>query len=100
MLANVCTTYMFRFSDEQWKESRCQLRWRNLAVIRHTTLLVSFFQGAASGVRVNSVVPGHVETPIYGDMPRDMLVGVTGTTQLIARPIEPEEVRRSLPYFR
>lgn len=50
-------------------------------------------QGAASGVRVNSVSPGHVETPIYGEMPRETLVAVTGTTQLIARPIKPEEVR-------
>ncbi len=63
-----------------------------------TTPLVLLFsshcgQGAASGVRVNSVVPGHVETPIYGEMPRDMLVGITGTTQLFGRPIESEEVR-------
>ncbi|CAM9891665.1 unnamed protein product [Ectocarpus sp. 6 AP-2014] len=49
-------------------------------------------EGAASGVRVNSVSPGHVETPIYGEMPRETLVAVTGTTQLIARPIKPEEI--------
>ncbi|CAM9415679.1 unnamed protein product [Ectocarpus fasciculatus] len=50
-------------------------------------------EGAASGVRVNSVSPGHVETPIYGEMLRETLVDVTGTTQLIARPIKPEQVR-------
>ncbi|CAN0377505.1 unnamed protein product, partial [Ectocarpus sp. 12 AP-2014] len=37
-------------------------------------------EGAASGVRVNSVSPGHVETPIYGEMPRETLVAVTETT--------------------
>lgn len=51
------------------------------------------YQGAASGVRVNSVIPGHVETPIYGETPVEALVGVTGTTQLIPRLIQPEEVR-------
>ena len=52
-------------------------------------------QGAASGVRVNSVVAGHVETPIYGETPREALVAVTGTTQLIARLIQPEEVGKN-----
>eukprot|EP00752_Nemacystus_decipiens_P011786 g10457.t1 len=51
-------------------------------------------EGAASGVRVNSVVAGHVETPIYGDVPREALVAVSGTTQLIANLIQPEEVAK------
>ena len=53
---------------------------------------VFVLQGAASGVRVNSVSPGHVETPIYGDMPLEMLTNVTKTTQLIGRPIQSDEV--------
>ncbi|CAM9633394.1 unnamed protein product, partial [Hapterophycus canaliculatus] len=51
-------------------------------------------EGAESGVRVNSVAPGHVETPIYGDMPREALVGVTQVTQLLKRPIKPEEIAK------
>ncbi|CAN0457316.1 unnamed protein product, partial [Scytosiphon promiscuus] len=51
-------------------------------------------QGAASGVRVNSVALGHVETPIYGDLPLEMLQGIVKSTQLIGRPIQPEEVKR------
>lgn len=50
-------------------------------------------KGAASGVRVNSIVPGIVETPLAGEVPHDILAGMTGMTQLIARPIQPEEVR-------
>ena len=53
---------------------------------------VFVLQGAASGVRVNAVAPGHVETPIYGDMPLEMLTGITKTTQLIGRPIQSDEV--------
>eukprot|EP00752_Nemacystus_decipiens_P011780 g10452.t1 len=56
-------------------------------------------EGAGSSVRVNSVVPGHVETPIYGEMPRDMLVGVTGTTQLIARPIQSQEIAKVVVFL-
>ncbi|CAN0472920.1 unnamed protein product, partial [Ectocarpus sp. 12 AP-2014] len=33
-------------------------------------------EGAASGVRVNSVLPGHVETPGYGDMPVETLAAI------------------------
>eukprot|EP00903_Cladosiphon_okamuranus_P015721 g14511.t1 len=51
-------------------------------------------EGAASSVRVNSVAPGHVETPIYGELPHDALVGITGITQLIARPIQSEEIAK------
>eukprot|EP00752_Nemacystus_decipiens_P011779 g10451.t1 len=56
-------------------------------------------EGAASGVRVNSVTPGHVETPIYGEMPRDMLVGITGATQLLARPIESDEIAKVVVFL-
>lgn len=60
----------------------------------NVSLVVLFVvQGAASGVRVNSVSPGHVETPIYGDMPVEMLTAISKTTQLIGRPIQPDEVR-------
>ena len=50
------------------------------------------FQAAASGVCINSVAPGHVERPIYGDMPLEMLTGVAKTTQLIRRPNQSDDV--------
>lgn len=50
-------------------------------------------QGAPFGVRVNSVAPGHVETPIYGDTTHEELTAMTKITQLIGRPIQSEEVR-------
>ncbi|CBN74948.1 short-chain dehydrogenase/reductase SDR [Ectocarpus siliculosus] len=51
-------------------------------------------EGAASGVRVNSVAPGLVETPIFGDMPVDTLVAFAGATQLVPRPCAPEEIAK------
>ena len=56
-------------------------------------------QGAESGVRVNSIAPGHVQTPTYGDMPYEGLVEITKTTQLIGRPTQPEEVRSTWYIF-
>lgn len=53
----------------------------------------SVVQGSEVGVRVNSVAPGHVETPIYGDMPKESLVAVSQMTQLIGRPATSDEVR-------
>ncbi|CBN74952.1 short-chain dehydrogenase/reductase SDR [Ectocarpus siliculosus] len=37
-------------------------------------------EGAASGVRVNSVARGLVKTPIFGDMPDETLVAFAGAT--------------------
>eukprot|EP00903_Cladosiphon_okamuranus_P014875 g13774.t1 len=51
-------------------------------------------EGAASGVRVNSVVPGYVETPITDDIPQDRLVALVKMSHLIQRPIQPEEVAK------
>ncbi|CAN0276227.1 unnamed protein product [Ascophyllum nodosum] len=51
-------------------------------------------EGGPSGVRVNSVAPGHVATPIYGPMTHDQLTELTKTTQIIGRPIEPEEIAK------
>lgn len=48
-------------------------------------------QGAASGVRVNSVIPGIVHTDIV-DVPLDEKIAMTGKTQLIERLVKPEEV--------
>jgi NAD(P)-dependent dehydrogenase (short-subunit alcohol dehydrogenase family) len=42
---------------------------------------------AQAGVRVNSVHPGYIETPILGDTDRDMLVGATPMGRL-GRPEE------------
>ena len=60
---------------------------------RNTTGCFFVCQGSASGVRVNSIAPGVVETSLVGEVPHDQLVGMTGATQLIGRPIQPEEVR-------
>ncbi|CAM9874746.1 unnamed protein product [Ectocarpus sp. 13 AM-2016] len=56
-------------------------------------------EGAASGVRVNSVLPGHVETPGYGDMPVETLAAITKTDQLIAMPIQPEEIAKVVVFL-
>ncbi|CAN0205698.1 unnamed protein product [Pylaiella littoralis] len=56
-------------------------------------------EGAASSVRVNSIAPGHVETPIYGEMPRESLVAVSEMNQLIGRPIQSEEVAKVVVFL-
>ena len=48
-------------------------------------------------MRVNSVVAGQVETPIFGEMSREAVVAITGKTSLIVRLIQPEEVRQLTP---
>lgn len=44
---------------------------------------------------------GQVETPIFGEMSREAVVAITGKTSLIARLIQPEEVRqyRNATYY-
>ncbi|CAN0340962.1 unnamed protein product, partial [Laminaria digitata] len=56
-------------------------------------------QGAEFGVRVNSVAPGHVETPLLAVIPREHLESGIQNSQLIKRVIQPEEVRVELLYF-
>ncbi|CAM9208614.1 unnamed protein product [Ectocarpus fasciculatus] len=56
-------------------------------------------EGAASGVRVNSVAPGLVETSLFGDIPVDTLAGFAGPTQLIPRPCAPEEIAKVVVFL-
>eukprot|EP00904_Undaria_pinnatifida_P012047 jgi/Undpi1/7973/HiC_scaffold_24.g10445.m1 len=56
-------------------------------------------EGAASGVRVNSVAPGHVETPIYEGMPTEMLNEVAKANHLIGRPIQPDEIAKVVTFL-
>eukprot|EP00903_Cladosiphon_okamuranus_P008986 g8596.t1 len=55
-------------------------------------------EGAASGVRVNSVAPGITETPMV-EAPPEALVTVTETTHLIGRPVQPEEVAKVVTFL-
>lgn len=50
-------------------------------------------QGAEFGVRVNSVAPGPVDTPLLGGVPREQLTRSVETSQLIGRIAQPEEAR-------
>lgn len=53
-------------------------------------------QGAEFGVRVNSVAPGHVDTPMVAAAPREDLIRSIEGTQLIGRIMQPEEVSAGL----
>lgn len=50
---------------------------------------------AQEGVRVNSVHPGYIETPILGDTDRDALVGATP----MARLGQPEEIAAAITFL-
>ena len=50
---------------------------------------------AAAGVRVNSVHPGYIDTPILGDTDRDLLVGATP----IGRLGRPEEIAATIAFL-
>ncbi|CAM9403774.1 unnamed protein product [Ectocarpus fasciculatus] len=57
-------------------------------------------EGAASGVRVNSVAPGIVDTPIFGgNMSHDTLAAFAGATQLVPRPCTPEEIAKVVTFL-
>eukprot|EP00903_Cladosiphon_okamuranus_P013047 g12171.t1 len=55
-------------------------------------------EGAASGVRVNSVAPGITETPMV-EAPPEALVSVTETTHVIGRPVQPAEVAKVVTFL-
>ena len=57
-------------------------------------------QGAEFGVRVNSVSPGAVDTPILEVVPREQLLPVVAAAQLMPGITQPEEVRVDLPGLR
>ena len=50
---------------------------------------------ATAGVRVNSVHPGYIDTPILGDTDREMLIGATP----MARLGQPEEVAALITFL-
>ena len=50
---------------------------------------------ATTGVRVNSVHPGYIDTPILGDTDRDMLIGATPMQRLG----EPEEIAAMIAFL-
>lgn len=52
-----------------------------------------------AGIRVNSVNPGVVHTPIYGEMPKDDVAAFGTNTQLVNRAGQPEEVASLVAYL-
>ena len=54
-----------------------------------------FHQGGPSGVRVNSIAPGLIDTPMVSDMTPEIKEYIVKNHQLIDRMIKPEEVKTS-----
>eukprot|EP00904_Undaria_pinnatifida_P012052 jgi/Undpi1/7978/HiC_scaffold_24.g10450.m1 len=56
-------------------------------------------EGAEVGVRVNSVAPGPVDTPLLGGVTREHLAKVAEAAQLIGRVTQPEEVAKLVTFL-
>eukprot|EP00904_Undaria_pinnatifida_P012051 jgi/Undpi1/7977/HiC_scaffold_24.g10449.m1 len=56
-------------------------------------------EGAEFGVRVNSVAPGHVDTPIVAPVPREELMRNIEASQLIGRLMQPEEIAKVVTFL-
>lgn len=69
--------------DGKWNNYICYQIWLHLCDVP---------QGAEVGVRVNSVAPGPVDTPLLGGVTREHLAKIAEAAQLIGRVTQPEEV--------